>query len=84
MKVLPWCLKWPMSACYWLAGNDGSEYRLLKNGILETGSNGVQQVKILCDPDKAQTILDLARETSLDILASIQEIKNLPDEFPSD
>jgi hypothetical protein len=61
-----------------------SQYRLLKNGLIETGSDGVLQVRILCDSDKAGTILDLARETSPDILTAIQQIKNLPDEFPPD
>jgi hypothetical protein len=69
-----------LSAC----GNDDSKHRLLRNGVLEPGSNGVQQVRILCDSDKAKTILDLARETSPDILVAIQEIQNSPDEFASD
>jgi hypothetical protein len=64
--------------------HDDSKYRLLRNGVLETDDNGVQQVRILCDPDKAKAILNLARDTSPDILAAIQEIQNLPDEFPSD
>jgi hypothetical protein len=60
------------------------KYQLLRNGLLETGSNGVQQVRILCDPDKAQTILELARKTSPDTFAAIRKIRNLPGQFSSD
>lgn len=83
MKVLLLVPKVAYERLLLACGHDDSKYRLLRNGIVETGGNGVQQIRILCDRHKAQTILDLARETSPAILAAIQEIKNLPDEFPS-
>jgi hypothetical protein len=58
------------------------EYLLLKNGLREIDGNGIQHVKILCDSDRARTIFDLAAKMSPEIVTSIRQITNLPDQLP--
>jgi hypothetical protein len=60
------------------------KYQVLKNGVLDAGSNGVKRIRILCDADKAQTILELARKISPDTFAAIRQIRDLPDPIPPD
>jgi hypothetical protein len=52
------------------------QYELLRNGLIEIDANGLQQVRILCDSDKAQTLLGFARQLSPDMLAAIREVRN--------
>ena len=67
-----------LSAC----DNAAPEYQLLANGVVESDAHGLQQIKILCDSDSAQRVLDFVRQTSPDIFAAIKQIENL-DELSS-
>ena len=67
-----------LSACETAA----PEYAVLRNGLVEVDSKGLPQIKILCDFDKAQTLLDFARQVSPDIFAAIREVRNI-DELSS-
>jgi hypothetical protein len=57
------------------------EYLLLKNGLRQSDGNGVGTVQILCDGDRARTIFTLAARTGSEIMTSIRQITDLPDEF---
>ncbi|HKY07921.1 MAG TPA: hypothetical protein VJQ55_06755 [Candidatus Binatia bacterium] len=56
--------------------NSTPEYQLLANGIVESDGSGTEQVKILCDSESVQSLLDFARQLSLDVFAAIRQIKN--------